>query len=73
MLDEFRQRFCFDRNIFVENFDFALVYINVDFIAGFNLFYVGADFQHRQTDVNRIAIEDAGKAVCYDAFDALNL
>ena len=73
MLDEFRQRFCFDRNIFVENFDFTLVYINVDFIAWFNLFYVGAYLQHRQADVNRIAVEDTGKAVCYNAFDALNL
>ena len=73
MLDKFRQRFCFDRNIFVEDFDFTLVDINVNFVTGFNLFYVGTDFQHRQTDVNRIAIEDAGKAVCYDAFDALNL
>ena len=73
MLDEFRQRFCFDRNIFVEDFDFTLVYINVDFIAGFNLFYVGAYFQHRQADVDSIAVEDTGKAVCYNAFDALNL
>lgn len=73
MLDKFRQRFCFNRNIFIEDFDFTLVDINVNFVTGFNLFYVGTDFQHRQTDVNRIAIEDAGKAVCYDAFDALNL
>ena len=49
MLDEFRQRFCFDRNIFVEDFDFTLVYINVDFIAGFNLFYVGTDYQRGVT------------------------
>lgn len=73
MLDKFRQRFCFDCNIFIEDFDFTLVDINVNFVTGFDLFYVGTDFQHRQTDVNRIAIEDTGKAVCYDAFDALNL
>ena len=59
MLDKFRQRFCFDRNIFIEDFDFTLVDINVNFIAGFNLFNVGAYFQHRQADVNRIG-EAAG-------------
>ena len=72
-MDEFRQRFGFDNDIFVNDGDFALGHIHINGVAGFNLFYILANFQHGQTDIDGIAIENTCEAICYDAFDALNL
>ena len=72
LLAEIRQRFCFDDQVLIHNSDLTGLQVHFHVVALFNFFYLCANLQHRQADVDGIAVEDAGKAVRDDALDAFN-
>ena len=72
-MDEFWQRFGFDNDILVHDGAFTLSHIHINGIAGLNLFYILANFQNGQTNINSVAIENTREAISNDAFDALHL
>ena len=72
LLNKFRQWFGLDSNAFVNDFDLASSHIYIQFITGCNFFNILANFQHRQPDVDCIAVKNTAKAVGNNAFYAFD-